>query len=86
MSVLREEIRRLAIRGERARRWKSQAARNFHERGGVCCPACGVENYSGVMSKQERRLKQATYLIEKIKRDGGQFDDAEKRRVLATFY
>ncbi len=86
MSVIREELRRLAIRGERAQRWKKQAARSFWERGGVCCPACGVDNYSGVMSKQGRRLTRATYLIEKIKKDGGHFDDTERKRILATFY
>lgn len=84
MSRPRDELKHLARRGERAQRWKSQAARSFWERGGICCPSCGVENYSGVMSKQSRRYERANYLIDKIRKDGGQFDDREEQRILAT--
>ncbi len=39
---------------------------------------------SAVDLKQECRYQRAKYLIEKIKKDGGQFNDREKQRILAA--
>ncbi|WP_144106797.1 hypothetical protein [Paraburkholderia sp. BCC1886] len=74
---LRTELAHLRRRIRKTGDYLSKLSSDFWRRGGICCPSCGVEGYSDLQMKQERREKRLLQLLDKLKRDGRKIMDEQ---------
>lgn len=68
-SPLKTELRALQENYKRTEEKMRRLSSDFWERGGVCCPFCGVLGYSELAEKQERREDRMKQIKDKLKRD-----------------
>ncbi len=66
---LKKELEYLLANISRTEDYMAELADEFWERGGVCCPDCGVRGYSELGLKQERRYKRVREIREKLVKD-----------------
>lgn len=66
ISPLKIELANLQKAHTRTEKQLSSLNANFWANNGVCCPACGVQGYSELMSKQERREKRIASIKAKL--------------------
>ncbi|MNI77787.1 hypothetical protein D3C87_324660 [compost metagenome] len=66
MSNLKTELENLYKNIYITERYLGELSDTFWKNGGICCPCCGVEGYSELELKQERREKRVLEIKAKL--------------------